>query len=87
MKAFAVVANLSIPGVGSFIVGRIGEGIAQIFIWGIGFMLTVFTLGFGAVIGVPLMVGAWIWGLVTAFGYEQTQVTVNVNTHSEPPKS
>ena len=81
MKTLGIIANIFIPGVGSFIVGAPGQGIAQILIWGIGFMLTVFTLGFGGVIGIPLMVGAWIWGLITAFGTEPSSITVNVHTH------
>ena len=81
MKTLGIIANLLIPGVGSFIVGAPGQGIAQILIWGIGFLFTVFTLGFGAVIGFPLMIGAWVWGLITAFGAEPTAITVNVNTN------
>ena len=81
MKILGIIANILIPGVGSFIVGAPGQGIAQILIWGIGFLFTVFTLGFGAVIGFPLMIGAWVWGLITAFGTEPTAITVNVNTN------
>ncbi len=80
MKTLGIIANILIPGVGSFIVGAPGQGIAQVLIWGIGFLLTLLTLGFGGVIGIPLMVGAWIWGLITAIGTEPASITVNVNT-------
>lgn len=78
MKALAIILNVLIPGVGSFVVGKVGQGLGQIIIWGLGFLLTVFTLGFGAIIGFPMMLAAWIWGLVTVLGSESTH-TVNVN--------
>ena len=81
MKALAIISNILIPGVGSFIIGQVGQGIAQILIWGLGFMLTVFTLGFFGVIGIPLMVGAWIWGLITAFGAQPQTIYVNLNAN------
>lgn len=68
MNAIAMISNLLIPGMGSFFIGEVGRGIRQILIWGIGFILTFFSLGFLAVIAVSLMAGAWIRGLITAFG-------------------
>ncbi|WP_108816331.1 hypothetical protein [Loktanella sp. Alg231-35] len=77
MKPLAIIANILIPGVGSFIIGKVGAGVAQIVIWGFGLMLTLGTLGIGGIIGLPLMLGAWIWAIVTAAGGNQpVQVTV-----------
>ena len=80
MKALAIVCNILVPGVGSFVAGYPGQGLGQILIWGLGFLLTVVTLGFGMVIGIPMMLGAWIWGIVTVAGGPAPAVTVNVNT-------
>ena len=77
MKAIALFANILLPGVGSFFVGKAGAGIAQLMIWGFGLMLTLGTLGVGGVIGIPMMIVAWIWAIVSAVGGEQ-QITVNV---------
>lgn len=77
MRAFAVIANILLPGVGSFFVGKVGAGIAQLFIWGSGLLFTFGTSGIGAIIGVPMMIGAWIWAIVSAASEPQT-VQVNV---------
>ena len=79
MKTLAIIFNIFIPGVGSFFIGRAGQGIGQILIWGLGFMLTVFTLGFGGIIGIPMMMGAFVWGLVTAIGAQPATINVNLN--------
>ena len=76
MKPLAIIANILIPGVGSFMLGKVGQGIGQAAIWGFGLLLTVGTLGIGGIIGFPLMLGAWIWAIVTAAGGNQPlQVT------------
>lgn len=82
MRSLAIILNVFIPGVGSFVAGYPGQGIGQILIWGLGFLLTVVTLGFGMVIGIPMMLGAWIWGIVTVVSVPAAPVTVNVNTAS-----
>lgn len=82
MKGFALLANILMPGVGSFIIGRVGSGIGQIVIWGLGLLMTVGTLGIGGVIGIPMMIGAWIWAIVTAAGGPEK--TINVTVHNHP---
>jgi len=42
-------------------------------------LITLGTLGFGLVIGVPLMLGAWIWAIVTAAGGPEQTITVHVS--------
>jgi hypothetical protein len=51
-------------------------------VYGLGLLLTVGTLGIGGIIGIPMMLGAWIWGLVTAIGSnpQPIQVTITNNT-------
>ncbi|EDQ04497.1 hypothetical protein DSM14862_02130 [Sulfitobacter indolifex] len=78
MKSFAILANICMPGVGSFIIGKPGQGIGQIFVWGFGLVLTLGTLGIGGIIGIPLMIGAWIWAIVTAAGGPAQPVQVNI---------
>ena len=82
MKGFAVLANILMPGVGSFIIGRVGSGIGQIVIWGFGLLMTIGTLGIGGIIGIPMMVGAWIWAIVTAAGGPEQNI--NVTVQSQP---
>ena len=63
MNVVALVANLLIPGVGTLIVGKTGSGVIQLLLLTIGWILT-FTV-IGAIVGVPLIIGVWIWGLVS----------------------
>lgn len=78
VKTLAIILNILFPGVGSFVIGAIGQGIGQITIFGIGFIFTLVTFGFGGVIGIPMMLGAWIWGLITAIGAQSQPIQVNV---------
>lgn len=64
MKAVAILVNVFLPGVGTLFVGKVGEGIAQIILYWIGVVLC-FTV-VGAVVGIPLCMGIWIWSLVSA---------------------
>lgn len=82
MKGLAILANILIPGVGSFILGKVGQGLGQMIIWGIGLLLTLGTLGIGGIIGLPMMLGAWIWAIVTAAGGNQP-VQVNIVTKDQ----
>ncbi|KCZ90025.1 hypothetical protein [Hyphomonas johnsonii] len=77
MKALAIILNILMPGVGSFVIGKVGQGIGQILIWAIGLTLC-FTV-VGAIIGIPMMLGAWIWGIVIASNSQPQTVQVTVN--------
>ena len=39
MKVLAIIINIFFPGIGTLIVGKIGEGIAQFLIWLVGVIL------------------------------------------------
>ena len=76
MKALAIVTNIFVPGVGTLIVGKVGQGVAQILLYLLGFVLC-FTI-IGAIVGIPLMIGIWIWGIVVAANSDSKPVQVEV---------
>lgn len=83
MKALAIIINFFIPGLGSFFVGKVGRGIAQLILYFIGWALIITAIG--AIIGIPLCIGVWIWGLVTAATAHTEPVQVIVVNKNEPP--
>jgi hypothetical protein len=63
MAIAALLLNILIwPGLGSLIAG-VQKGWAQGFLCLGGIILTITILG--AIIGIPMIIGAWIWGIVT----------------------
>ncbi len=64
MKVLGVIVNIFVPGIGTMIVGKIGQGIAQLLLYIVGWIFC-FTV-VGAIIGVPLCIGVWIWAIVSA---------------------
>jgi TM2 domain-containing membrane protein YozV len=54
-----LVNTLCLPGLGSIIGGRTSTGIGQMLLFLIGCLLLIF------VVGAPMILSAWIWGLVT----------------------
>lgn len=63
--AISLIASFFIPGLGSMINGRVGIGIGILCLYVVGFILSFF------LIGVPIALGAWIWGMVD--GYQSAQ--------------
>jgi TM2 domain-containing membrane protein YozV len=63
--AISLIASFFIPGLGSMINGRVGIGILILCIYALGLILSFF------LIGVPIALGAWIWGMVD--GYQSAQ--------------
>jgi TM2 domain-containing membrane protein YozV len=63
--AISLIASFFVPGLGSMINGRVGIGILILCLYAFGLVLSLF------IIGVPIAVGAWIWGMVD--GYQAAQ--------------
>lgn len=82
MKAVAIILNFFIPGVGSLVIGKTGAGVIQLIVYFVGLFLTLTLIG--AIIGAPMMIGAWIWGLVTAATHVDQPVEVHV-IHTNAP--
>lgn len=59
--AVSLIISFFIPGVGSMVNGDVGTGVAILVLWIIGIALSVF------LIGIPLILGAWIWGMIDAY--------------------
>jgi len=56
----ALILNLVLPGLGTIVGGRTGEGITQLVLALVSVPLMVVIIGF------PLMIGIWIWALVSS---------------------
>lgn len=82
MKAVAIILNFFIPGVGSLVIGKTGAGVIQLIVYFVGLFLTLTLIG--AIVGAPMMIGAWIWGLVTAATHVDQPVEVHV-IHTNAP--
>jgi TM2 domain-containing membrane protein YozV len=74
MKAVAIIINLFFPGVGTMIIGKVGVGVAQIILGIAGAFLT-FT-GILSIIGVPMVIIAVIWSLVTVANSQTSESIV-----------
>jgi TM2 domain-containing membrane protein YozV len=59
--AASVLCSVFIPGLGSMVNGHVGTGVAILLLNILGLVLTVVLIGF------PIMLGTWIWGLVDAY--------------------
>ncbi len=71
--AISLLVSFFVPGVGSMINGDIGAGVAFLGVYILGVVLIV-CLGWLIVglIGLPIMLGAWIWSMIHAFQGAQT---------------
>lgn len=60
LPVIALILNvLILPGLGSIIGGKTKTGIWQIVLFSIGVVLSLI------LVGIPLLIAAWIWGLIT----------------------
>ena len=59
--ALGLIVSIFIPGVGSMMAGKVGEGIGILAGWLIGWFLCLVLIGF------VIMPVFWIWGLVAAY--------------------
>jgi TM2 domain-containing membrane protein YozV len=82
VKTAAIVLNFFLPGVGSLVIGKVGQGVTQLILYWLGVLFT-FTL-IGAFVGIPLMLAAWIWGMVIAASSDPAPMQVTV-IHQQAP--
>lgn len=59
--ALGVILSFFIPGLGSIVNGSTGRGVAILGLYVFGWLLAFF------IIGIPVLIGAWIWGLVDGY--------------------
>jgi TM2 domain-containing membrane protein YozV len=59
--AVSLLISLFFPGVGSMANGDVDIGVLILVLYLVGIVLAVF------LIGIPLLIGAWIWGLIDAY--------------------
>jgi TM2 domain-containing membrane protein YozV len=59
--AVSVLLSIFIPGLGSMVNENVGTGVAILVLNIIGWILAI------VVIGIPLAIATWIWGLVDAY--------------------
>jgi TM2 domain-containing membrane protein YozV len=63
--AIGAILSFFIPGLGTMVNGSVGRGVLILALYAIGWILSLL------LIGIPLLIGAWIWGLVD--GYTSAQ--------------
>jgi TM2 domain-containing membrane protein YozV len=63
--AIGAILSFFIPGLGTMVNGSVGRGVLILALYAIGWVLSLL------LIGIPLLIGAWIWGLVD--GYTSAQ--------------
>jgi TM2 domain-containing membrane protein YozV len=63
--AISLILSFFIPGLGTMVNGNVGRGVLILVLYVVGAVLS------WLLIGIPLLVGAWIWGLVD--GYTSAQ--------------
>lgn len=63
--ALGVILSFFVPGLGSMVNGSVGRGILILVCYGIAWLFTF------VLIGIPFLIGTWIWGL--ADGYLSAQ--------------
>lgn len=59
--ALGVILSFFIPGLGSMVNGDATRGIIILVVYVVGWFLAFF------LIGIPILIGAWIWGLVDGY--------------------
>jgi TM2 domain-containing membrane protein YozV len=59
--ALGVILSFFIPGLGSIVNGSTGRGVAILGLYVFGWILAFF------LIGIPILIGAFIWGLVDGY--------------------
>lgn len=80
MKILAIIINIFFPGFGTLLVKKFGAATMQIALLIIGSILSI--TGIGAIIGIPMIIVAWIWSLVTVVKSPEQPVQIIVQHES-----
>jgi hypothetical protein len=73
-----MVLNVVLPGLGTLIYGKSkGVGVAQLVLFLVGLMLCLTLIGI--LIGGPMMLGAWIWSIISGVAM------LSAGTQNPPP--
>jgi TM2 domain-containing membrane protein YozV len=59
--AIGVLVSFFLPGVGSMVNGDVGRGVIILVVYVVGWIMSLF------LIGIPILIGAWIWGMVDGY--------------------
>jgi TM2 domain-containing membrane protein YozV len=62
-KIIALVVNCFFPGIGTLMAGKKTAGIIQLILTGVAILMIITLIG--ALLGVPLALGAWIWSIIS----------------------
>jgi TM2 domain-containing membrane protein YozV len=60
-KAVGALLSVFIPGLGSMVNGNVGIGVTILILNIVGWFLAF------ALIGIPIVIGTWIWGLIDGY--------------------
>lgn len=59
--AISLIVSVFLPGVGSMINGNVGKGVTILILYIVAVLFSF------VLIGIPFLIGIWIWGLVDAY--------------------
>ena len=65
MALVGLIVNLFVPGVGTIVAGNTKTGVWQLILCIVGFVLSF------VLVGIPLLVGVWIWALIWSIKHLQ----------------
>jgi TM2 domain-containing membrane protein YozV len=56
-----VILSFFIPGLGTMVNGNVARGAVILGVYAVGWILSFF------LIGIPILIGAWIWGMIDGY--------------------
>ena len=65
MRGVAILLNLVLPGTGSLVLGCWAEALIQAGLVIFAILFTISTFGYGIMLGLPMLLLAWWWGVKT----------------------
>lgn len=76
MKVLAIIVNVFFPGIGTLIVKKWVQAVAQLILGGVAAVL--FFTGIGSIIGGPIAFIVWVWAIISAVTYNEAPIQVVV---------